>query len=54
MNEFEISVVNEPSVIEPLNFYCMHLADEKQINDALVVTIFRFSGLLSPLTWLLF
>ena len=24
-NEFETAVVNQPSVFEPLNFYCMYL-----------------------------
>ena len=26
-NEFEIAVVNEPSVFEPLKFYCTHFSD---------------------------
>ena len=30
-NEFERSVVNEPSVFEPLKFYCIH-TDQLQIN----------------------
>ena len=25
MNEFETALVNEPSVFEPLKFYCIHL-----------------------------
>ena len=25
-NEFKIAVVNEPSVFEPLKFYCMHVS----------------------------
>ena len=27
MNEFEIAMVNEPSVFEPLKFYCMNICD---------------------------
>ena len=27
-NEFEIAVVNEPSVVEPLKFYCRILSSE--------------------------
>ena len=30
-NEFERSVVNEPSVFEPLKFYCIH-TDQLQMN----------------------
>ena len=28
-NEFETAVVNEPSVFEPLKFYCIYVRDEK-------------------------
>ena len=32
INEFETAVVNEPSVFEPLKFYCMHLDTYTSIN----------------------
>ena len=34
MNEYETAVVNEPSVFEPLKFYCMFTVDvEQQYNQ---------------------
>ena len=38
-NEFETAVVNEPSVFEPLKFYCSLYAFSETIN-------FRFAGIL--------
>ena len=33
-NEFEPAVVNEPSVFEPLKFYCIHGSSELQIRGS--------------------
>ena len=37
MNEFEIAVVNEPSVLEPLKFYCSKYVTSSRPALALIV-----------------
>ena len=36
-NEFETSVVNEPSVFEPLKFYCIQFLTVQDLKESLKV-----------------
>ena len=39
-NVFEIAVVNEPSVFEPLKFYCIYIyTGPKKLNPVLIIYI---------------
>ena len=40
MNEFEIAVVNEPSVFEPLKFYCICFIAENDPFQERIFSIF--------------
>ena len=45
MNEFEIAVVNEPSVFEPLKFYCIF----QVLSQAVLTVLFHESKASTPL-----
>ena len=43
-NEFETAVVNEPSVFEPLKFYCILLFQQRQLQHSnIMLTLFPLS-----------
>ena len=58
-NDFKIAVVNEPSVFEPVKFYCICMSDAHNINldpttrlcskTGLLVDRFQFDGSISHL-----
>ena len=44
-NEFETAVVNEPSVFEPLKFYCNYIMDQRNnSNLTFAYRLFRFAS----------
>ena len=48
MNDFETAVVNEPSVFEPLKFYCMSAQSRNRYNSGIVL---RKVGILTLYTY---
>ena len=43
--EFEIAMVNEPSVFEPLKFYCTYVSSKTGLRLLLIIFVFLFSFL---------
>ena len=42
-NEFEIAVVNKPSVFEPLKFYCISVVGSSRIDELIACDLMSFS-----------